>query len=55
MHAFYYVPAMNLTVETEREEDGRWVAEVPKTTTGISRGMSTIGRTTRSFMPISAN
>ena len=23
-----YVPATNLTVETEREEDGRWIAEV---------------------------
>ena len=24
---FHYLPAMNLTVETEHEEDGRWIAE----------------------------
>ena len=28
IRALDYVPAMNLTVETEREEDGRWIAEV---------------------------
>jgi predicted RNase H-like HicB family nuclease len=29
IHAFHYCSVMNLTVETEREEDGRWIAEVP--------------------------
>lgn len=29
VRTLYYVPAMNLTVETEREDDGRWIAEVP--------------------------
>ena len=24
-----YLPGMHLTVETDREEDGRWIAEVP--------------------------
>jgi hypothetical protein len=35
IHAFYYVPAMNLTVETEHEEDGRWIAEVPARGPGL--------------------
>ena len=40
IHALYYVPAMNLTVETEREEDGRWIAEVPDLAGVLAYGQS---------------
>ena len=26
----YYIRLMKLTIETEREDDGRWIAEVPE-------------------------
>ena len=29
IHAAHYLSVMHLTVETDREEDGRWIAEVP--------------------------